>query len=110
MNPVKHLLIGLLLLGGALFSAKADRYPDSAKSTRNVTTVRVLWLKDFVEVDIACTFLNNESPGQGVKGCYSESRNLIIAVEPTSFNDHYRLMILGHEFWHALGAEHPKLP
>jgi len=32
--------------------------------------------------------------------------DLIVAPKPRDFNDERRLMILGHEFLHALGAEH----
>jgi hypothetical protein len=31
---------------------------------------------------------------------------LIIAVEPTSFQDRERLAVLGHEAWHCFGALH----
>ena len=47
---------------------------------------------------------------KGGEACYFESAtgnaDLIVAVQPKDFNDERRIMILGHEFFHALGAQH----
>lgn len=105
---MKALLAGLLF-GVALFSSasNAAQYPDSAKSTRNTVTVNVVWMTDHDEVDAICSAFAGIEPKGTIRGCYLPSNNVIYVVEPTSFNDHYHLLILGHEFWHALGADHP---
>ena len=59
------------------------------------------------DVDAICNKLNGAPPSNSILGCYDPRTQTIYAVEPTSFNDGNRLLILGHEFWHALGAEHP---
>lgn len=113
-------LVGLLL-GVALFSGPAAQlaqpapvgvqdihhYPPSAKSTQTTVTVNVVWLPDQATVDAVCSGLAGEPATGNTLACYSTPSNVIYAVEPTSFNDHFNLMILGHEFWHALGATHP---
>lgn len=101
-----------LLFGVAFFSSvlAADAppgvYPDSAKSTKTTVTVHVVWLPTFEAVHSICTIQLAE---QGVVGCFNPATNTIYAVEPVNFNDHFKLEILGHEFWHALGAQHPAL-
>jgi len=49
--------------------------------------------------------------GKGAQGCYirnvaQENYIIIFAVQPADFNDEYRLLILGHEVFHGLGATH----
>lgn len=80
------------------------QYPATSQSTKNVVFVRVQWMSP-EEVNVFC---NN-----GVKseeyiflGCFDPSNNTLYVPEPRNFNDYERLEILGHEFWHALGAEH----
>lgn len=105
--------IGLALMWGlAHFSASAAQYPDSAKSTRTEVTVRVIWLANHHDVDLACSYFGSMPPSgdltkRAILGCYLPWNTTIIAVEPTSFNDEFHLEVLGHEFWHALGATHP---
>lgn len=107
---MRSLILGLLF-GVALFSAHAaDRYPPYAKSTRTTVTVKVVWLENQKIVDAICSTLAGQKPTGAIAGCFLESSMTIYAVEPKSFNDNYLLSILGHEFWHALGAEHPPLP
>lgn len=107
---MRSLTLGLLF-GVALFSAQAaDRYPPSAKSTRTTVTVHVVWLENQKTVDAVCSTLAGGSPEGKIAGCYFETNSTIYTVQPKSFNDTYWLSILGHEFWHALGAEHPVLP
>lgn len=57
-----------------------------------------------------CSFMMGRDPADPgrVVGCYNPSSSTIYAVEPRNFNDTTYLEILGHEFWHALGAEHPE--
>jgi hypothetical protein len=104
---LKHLITGLALTGLALFSSSFAQYPDHAEATLNTTTVTVVWLPDFETADLVCGYIGG-IPKQGtILACYAYLTHTIYAVQPSSFNDQYRLMILGHEFWHALGAEHP---
>ncbi len=105
-------LIKKLLFGVAFFlsiPALAAQYPEEAKSTRTTVTVHVVWLRSFDAVNHFCSFLMDQPiPTDGViVGCYDDSTKTIYAVEPGNFNDEKRLEILGHEFWHALGASHP---
>jgi len=102
-------LLGLLF-GVALFSlhASAAPYPDKAQSTVTTTTVHVVWVKDYKTADFVCSIVQGEKPTGNILACYFPAYSAIVAVEPTSFNDYQHLMILGHEFWHALGAQHPE--
>lgn len=101
--------VGAFFLTAAL-SANAVEYPPHAESNRTTVLVHIIWFKTFREVDAACKALSNEPPSIGdemIVGCYYYPTLTIYAVEPHSFNDEQRLEILGHEFWHALGAQHP---
>jgi len=102
-HTVQKLLFGVAFL--LALTANADQYPDHAKSTRTTVTVNIIWLPTFEAVHAICTFMHETQ--QGVVGCFNPATNTIYAVEPESFNDHFHLEILGHEFWHALGAQHP---
>ena len=82
-------------------------YPLHAKSTDTTITVNVIWKQNVKDVDSICNELGGKKPTGTIIGCYDYNTKTIYAVEPTSFNDEPRLFILGHEFWHALGAEHP---
>ena len=88
-------------------SAHAVQYPDSAKSTETTITVHIVWMPTYEAVDKACSALGNTPPEGTIVGCYHPASKTIFAVEPANFNDYPKLVILGHEFWHALGAEHP---
>lgn len=104
-------LIGLLF-GVALFfayinHAYAAKYPDEAKSTLKDVTVHVMWYPDYGTVDLVCSYIAGSKPEGTILACYEYATSTIHAVEPSSFNDQFNLMILGHEFWHALGATHP---
>ena len=81
------------------------QYPEEAKSTRDVVVVRVV----FMEPEDVNVFCNDGvvSDEYVILGCYDPRTSTIYAPEPKNFNDYERLEILGHEFWHALGAEHP---
>lgn len=104
---MKHLITGLVLSGLALFSFASDHYPPHAKSTRTDVTVHVRWIPDHATLDLLCAFLMDELAEGRILACFDRSTTTIYAVEPSSFNDLLHLSILGHEFWHALGAEHP---
>ena len=104
------LLFGVAFFLSACFVEAAPpqgQYPDSAKSTRTTVTVNVVWLPSFKAVNALCEFLA-EKQGM-IVGCYDSRTETIYAVEPENFNDAFHLEILGHEFWHALGAMHPEL-
>lgn len=91
------------------FSARADQYPDHAAATRTVVIVRVVWVANHAEANAICNKLAGTAPDpkSTTLACYHPATSTIYTVQPSSFNDLYNLMILGHEFWHALGAEHP---
>lgn len=108
---LKRLLFGAAFLLGASILIAAERYPSEAKSTRTTVTVNIQWLASLEAVNRFCSMLMGYPiPTNGrIAGCYQPGSQTIFAAEPRSFNDGYRLEILGHEFWHALGAEHPEL-
>lgn len=96
------------LLVGAFFSSPAfAAYPDHAESTRTDVTVHVVWVKSYAEADAICAAIAGETARGTILACYAVATQTIYAVQPTSFNDQFGLMVLGHEFWHALGADHP---
>jgi hypothetical protein len=102
-----------LLFGVAFFSfvaaacaqhPKLDPYPASAKSTTNVALVGVIWLPTLKDANAACAAQIGADPTTTrIYACYNSDSHIIYTVEPTSFNDHFGLEVLGHEFWHALG-------
>lgn len=110
----RKLLFGaaFFLLAFAFSLGYADQYPDSAKSRYSTVTVTVVWLPSTKAVNRFCSHMMGQPiPKDGaIVGCYDPDTGTIYAVEPKSFNDHFRLEVLGHELWHALGAEHPRLP
>lgn len=109
-STLKRLLCGVaFLLPVGLLSAPQGQYPDAAKSNKTTVTVHIVWLPNFAAVNAMCGFLAQTPVERAIVGCYNPKTNTIYAVEPENFNDHFRLEILGHEFWHALGAEHPAL-
>lgn len=85
----------------------AAHYPDRAKSTETTVIVNVVWYETREAVDAACAKMSGTEPEGNILACYNYRTSTIHAVEPTSFNDLFGLTILGHEFWHALGATHP---
>ena len=101
-----------LLLGAAFLFALpvfADRYPEHAEADRRAVYVKVEWQPDWDTVNKLCAkLINVPLPDDGVfLACYNSETHTIYAVQPRNFNDERRLAILGHEFWHALGARHP---
>lgn len=109
-----HSMFQKLLFGVAFFlplycwaEPPHGQYPDHAQSTETTVTVHVVWLPSIKAVNALCGFLMPH-PGT-IVGCYNPLTHTIYAVEPENFNDAFALEILGHEFWHALGAEHPAL-
>lgn len=104
-----------LLLGVAFFSLSAwsqqpeiRHYPVTTKSTTSIATVAVVWLPSFKVANEICAFMAGVDPATTeIYACYNRDSNIIYTVEPADFNDHFLLEVLGHEFWHALGATHP---
>lgn len=92
-------------------AVKAAQYPDHAKSTETTVTVHIVWLPSHKITNQFCASMMGiptPKPEDGtIVGCYNPESSTIYAVEPKSFNDHFGLEVIGHEFWHALGAEHP---
>lgn len=105
--------LGLITLAFFVCSASADiiQYPDEAHATLTTVTVRVVWLADYAEANRVCHMINKEridpEDKTRILACYWPMNNTIYAVQPKNFNDEFALMVLGHEFWHSLGAEHP---
>lgn len=97
------LLACFLALPAHADDARLPRYPDTARATRTEVTVKVHWGTQ-EEVSALCR-LYDPARRPSITACYYGGT--IYAVQPTNFNDTDRLMILGHEFWHALGATHP---
>ena len=96
---MKHIaLCGLL----ALLVGCANQ-PYISPPQWNVVTVRVTWLS-LEEVREVC-----QNPR--VSGCATNANgegglSQIFAVKPESFSDEWRVLVLGHELLHALGATH----
>jgi hypothetical protein len=68
-----------------------------------------IWLPTLKDANAACAAQIGADPTTTrIYACYNSDSHIIYAVEPTSFNDHFGLEVLGHEFWHALGATHPE--
>lgn len=103
LTPLSALAMGAIFLSASSF---AGQYPDEAKSTRTSVVVTVVWGTP-TETDAICAHLSGEKAEGNIYGCFDPRTFTIYTPEPTSFNDHWRLLILGHEFWHALGASHP---
>ncbi len=98
----------LALLAGAFFSpAFSGGYPPHAEGTLTEVTVRIVWVATHAEADAICSAIAGTKVKGTILACYVPLTQTIYAVQPTSFNDQFALYILGHEFWHALGAEHP---
>lgn len=109
----------LLLLGAAFLlcqpvleaaqAGKAPQYKTLSKSTKTQVNVTIVWAATAAEVDAICSKLLDRPATGSVAACYVPVTNTIYAVEPTDFNDDYHLMILGHEIWHSIGADHAPL-
>ena len=99
-------LAGVLLLLAVTFNAPADTatpgdYRYYKPPTHTLACVQVEWVKDETEAVKRC---------KGGWGCYyapaGGQPGLLVAPRVRSFSDALRLHILGHEFLHALGAQH----
>lgn len=87
-------------------------YPEQqhtiSKSTITHTEVKVIWHKDVDEMPKECKRFSNAT----LYGCAMVFKNekksvcILHAIEPNNFNDTAKLAVLGHEFWHCLGARH----
>lgn len=99
------LVLLLSIIASHTWAKQLMQYPDHAEATKNVVVVRVVWM----EPDEVNKFCNGGTVSEEyvILGCFDPSSNTIYTPQPRSFNDRQRLVILGHEFWHALGADHP---
>lgn len=116
LASMKKLLCGAAFFITAVLPAFAGGYqpldyPKEAHATQTTVTVNIVWLKSYDSVDVVCNLLDGVFPppndGTMIVGCFDPRDNTIYAVQPRNFNDSEHLEILGHEFWHALGALHP---
>lgn len=97
-------LVSFLLLGLAhADDARLPRYPAHSEATHTEVTVKV-YFGTQEEISTLCQLYDFGHNRTGITSCYYAGT--IYAVQPENFNDTDRLMILGHEFWHALGAKH----
>jgi hypothetical protein len=105
---------GKLLFGAAFLLSACQAIPakpfygPGSKSLRTTVTVNVVWMPSFKAVHAVCALLIGHEPKNGYVGCFDPKTQTLYAVEPRDFNDSNALEILGHEFWHALGADHPE--
>lgn len=99
MRSIRWLAAALLALP-AMAADVVIPYRFYAPPTKTLVTVQVMWVgaesaRAICKGGAACWFPS--ATGQP---------DLIVAEQPENFNDERRLMILGHEFFHALGAQH----
>lgn len=102
-------LVALLFLTGCYSITHYPEQQDTiSKSTITHTEVRVIWHKSVDEINAACRFKTNRITYACASVFIQNQRSicLIHTIEPNDFTDQVRLMILGHEFWHCLGARH----
>lgn len=108
MKVLLLLLVSILLTG----CHSIDAYPNTqspllSKSTVNSVYVHVRWHKSVDTLTDACT-----NDNRLMYGCAYfttiENKNFCVihAIEPKDFGDAAKMAILGHEFWHCLGARH----
>lgn len=102
--PVLLLILCLLLSGCHTISAYPVGQPDLVtKSSLTEVRVSVNWVKSVDQLNSLCRV-----PDKIVYGCAFSYENYckIHVIEPRDFDDIALLAMLGHEFWHCLGARH----
>lgn len=102
MKEITTVLLSITFaVNAASDSVSPGEYRYYKPPTVTTACVRVEWVKDTEEAMKRC---------KGGWGCYyapaGGQPGWIIAPKPKDFNDSTRLLILGHEFLHTLGAEH----
>lgn len=100
------LVLVLLMACGEQPAVRKAKQPDLlSRATRDRVVLHVYWGADGVRDNCA----------SGQEACCrrrligEEWHAYLYAVEPWDFNDIDRLATLGHETWHAVGAEHKEL-
>lgn len=104
--PVLVFILCLLLTGCHTISAYPVGQPELInKSSLTEVTVAVKWVKTVDQLNSVCG-----SPNRLTYGCAISLGNhcTIHVIEPRDFNDVPLLAMLGHEFWHCLGARHAR--
>lgn len=111
LRYLKGLLCGVAFFSSFAFATAPQpiaQYPEHAGATETTVTVHIIWMPSIEAVNAFCGLWEPGHPGT-IVGCYNSLTHTIYAVQPENFNDHFLLEVLGHEFWHSLGAEHPAL-
>lgn len=109
MKVLLPLLASVLLTGCYSITKYPDlELPTITKSTTTTVKVYVQWHESVDSITKACSDNKNIL----IYGCavsFTSKENsicIIHAMEPKNFSDAPKLAILGHEFWHCLGARH----
>lgn len=96
----------------ALFAIGGCAATDAPHATREHASVTIRWMHTDAAADAECRRGAKQYGvrlGDGdVLGCASmvDGQCIIVAVQPTSFDDRARMGTLGHELLHCLGASH----
>jgi uncharacterized lipoprotein NlpE involved in copper resistance len=95
----------------------SGQYKTTSKDRWEDATVHVNWVRDQTALNEKCQsfaakYTGNHPAQFGActlvvsDGKSSTGTCEIYAIRPRSFNDNANLRVLGHEFWHCLGATH----
>lgn len=75
------------------------------RATVKQTTVYIRWVNTKAEANRICA--SKGAPEYSGACAYGTTDSCnIVAIQPKDFNDTAALAVLGHEFWHCLGAKH----
>lgn len=109
MKLATFLVAALLLTSSAdAGHSKAWTYKVQKPSTGNYACVQVLWKKDEAEMvkqygAAGITMVKRFNDGRPDP---SQWQLIIVPIPKDGFNDHRTMEIIGHELYHALGADH----
>lgn len=93
-----------LALSPILVSA-AEQAALTQRATVKTTTVYIQWVRNKAEGNRVC--VSKGAPEYSGACAYGTTDSCnIVAIQPKDFNDTEALAVLGHEFWHCLGAKH----
>jgi hypothetical protein len=83
----------------------AEQATLTQRATVKQTTVYVQWVRNKAEGNRICA--SKGAPEYSGACAYGTTDSCnIVAIQPRDFNDTEALAVLGHEFWHCLGAKH----
>ena len=103
--PILLCILCLLLSGCyTITEYPSPQPPLTVKSSIPEVTVKVNWVQSVDQISQACGANNRLLYGCAYS--YPGNRCEIYVIEPRDFNDIALLAMLGHEFWHCLGARH----